>query len=265
MRAVDPEWGSHADPMATAPALSLVPRATAPMLPVRPVVFLPGLLCDQRLWRDQIDDLADIVAPFVADLTLDDDVSRMAARVLAVAPPRFALVGLSMGGYVALEIMRQAPERVERLALIDTSARADSAERAEERRRGMASLQRGRFVGITGPLLRQLIHESRVAGPVGDQLKAMAARVGGAAFLRQQKAILNRPDSRPDLSAITVPTMIAVGDDDRVTPPEHAIEMHERIAGSTLHMLGDCGHLPALERPEEISRLLRDWLTEAHH
>ena len=122
-----------------------------------PVVFLPGLLCDQSLWRRQIDALADCCAPFVADLTLDDSIAAMATRTLAAAPPSFSLVALSMGGYVALEIMRRAPERVRRLALIDTSARADTPERTEERLRGIRSLERGTFLGVSRPLLRKLI------------------------------------------------------------------------------------------------------------
>jgi pimeloyl-ACP methyl ester carboxylesterase len=225
-----------------------------------PVLFLPGLLCDATLWRAQVDDLADIAAPFVADLTLDDSVSAMAARTLAAAPPRFALAALSMGGYVAFEIMRQAPERVMRLALIATSAAPDDDARAAERRRGMASLRIGRFVGVTTRLLPQLIHPSRVESETGDAVRAMAERVGGEAFLRQQRAILTRPDSRPTLVGITVPTIVAVGDGDLLTPPAASQAIHEGIAGSTLHVFENCGHLPAMEMPEETSALLRGWL-----
>lgn len=228
-----------------------------------PVVFLPGLLCDQGLWRAQIDALADIAAPIVADLTLDDDIRAMAARALVAAPPRFALVALSMGGYVALEMMRQAPHRITRLALIDTSATPDAPIRAEQRRRGMASLQRGRFIGITSALLRQLIHADHVDGPVGDALRAMALRVGGAAFLRQQRAILNRPDPTATMARIRVPTLVAVGADDRITPPAHADHLHRQIAGSVLHRFPDCGHLPALECPDALNVVLRDWLDQA--
>jgi pimeloyl-ACP methyl ester carboxylesterase len=225
-----------------------------------PVLFLPGLLCDATLWRAQIDDLEGIAAPFVADLTLDDSVSAMAARTLAAAPPRFALAALSMGGYVAFEIMRQAPERVMRLALIATSAAPDDDARAAERRRGMASLRIGRFVGVTTRLLPQLIHPSRVESETGDAVRAMAGRVGGEAFLRQQQAILTRPDSRPTLAGITVPTIVAVGDGDLLTPPAASQAIHEGIAGSTLHVFENCGHLPAMELPEETSALLRGWL-----
>lgn len=227
-------------------------------------VFLPGLLCDQRLWRYQIDHLADRAAPMVADLTLDNSIEAMAIRTLAAAPPHFSLVGLSMGGYVALEIMRRAPSRVTRLALIDTSARSDTPERTEQRRAGLASLRRGRFVGITHKLLHGLLHERNVHGPVADELRSMALRVGGEAFMRQQEAIMNRPNALQTLDQIDVPTIIVVGDTDRVTPVEHSEEMQNHIASAQLHRLHKCGHMAALESPEETSSLLRGWLCLDH-
>lgn len=228
--------------------------------PLAPLVLLPGLLCDATLWRAEIEGLREIAAAFVPDLTLDETVEAMAARVLAVAPPLFALGALSMGGYVALEIMRQAPERVERLALFSTSASPDTPEHAAERRRAMDSLRLGRFVGVGQHLLPQLIHPSRLSDPVAETVRDMAERVGGTAFLRQQEAILSRPDSLPTLATITVPTLVAVGDSDVLTPPAESRLIHEGIAGSTLHMFETCGHLPALERPEETIALLRSWL-----
>lgn len=225
-----------------------------------PLVFLPGLLCDERLWRRQAEALGDIAAPMIADLSQDDSVAAMAARVLASAPERFALAGLSMGGYVAFEIMRQQPERVVRLALFDTSASPDSPQRAAFRRASIESLKTGRFMGVTKRMLPQLVHERHVEGPVGAEVQDMAQRMGGEVFVRQQTAILGRPDSRPTLSTIRVPTMIVVGADDVTTPLAQARIMHEGIGGSTLHVLPECGHLPPLEQPEETIRLLREWL-----
>ena len=225
-----------------------------------PLVFLPGLLCDGRLWRDQAAALADIAEPTIADLTLDDSVGAMAARALAGAPPRFALAALSMGGYLAFEMLRQVPGRVTRLALLDTSAAPDTAERAGQRRAAMESLRHGRFLGVTTRMLPQLVHARHVQGPVGDEVRAMARRVGGAAFLRQQRAILGRPDSRPLLPSIGIPTLVAVGDADVLTPVAEAEEIHRGIAGSVLHVFPECGHLPAMELPEETAELLRTWL-----
>lgn len=225
-----------------------------------PTLFLPGLLCDATLWRPVIDQLADRIAPNVADLTLDSSVTEMAARTLAAAPPRFALVALSMGGYVAFEILRQAPERVTRLALFSTSAGSDSAARVAQRQRGIDSLKTGRFVGVTSRLLPQLVHPQHIGDEVGETVKTMAKRVGGEAFIRQQQAIITRPDSHATLTGITVPTAMIVGADDVLTPPREAEAIHAAIAGSTLDILPDCGHLPALERPEDSAAILRQWL-----
>lgn len=241
-----------------------VPRSNraAKAIVVIPAVFLPGLLCDAALYRAQLEDLRDLVAPFVADLTLDDSIPAMARRTLAAAPPRFALIGLSMGGYVAFEMLRQAPERVTRLALFDTSAAPDDPERRAERRAGIASLALGQFRGVTDRLLPQLIHPSRLHDAVADTVKDMASRVGGTAYTRQQTAILERADSRATLAAIAVPTLVAVGDDDSLTPPAVAEAMQREIAGARLHRFADCGHLPTLERPGEASAVLREWLLE---
>ncbi|WOS62006.1 alpha/beta fold hydrolase [Sinorhizobium fredii] len=228
-----------------------------------PLLFLPGLLCDDRLWRDQAIALSDIADTQIADLTLDDSVEAMARRALARAPANFALVALSLGGYVAFEILRQASDRVSHLALFDTSAAPDDAERIAQRKAAISSLSIGRFSGVTTRLLPKLVHASHISGPVGDELKAMAARVGSAAFLRQQHAILGRPDSRPLLPTIQLPTLVAVGDSDVLTPPEEAMEIHLGITGSDYHVFHDCGHLPALEKPGETTAVLRRWLIQS--
>ena len=226
----------------------------------QPLLLLPGLLCDARLWRDQVAALGPLARPVVADLTLDDRVDAMAARALAAVEGRFALAGLSMGGYVALEIMRQAPERVTRLALFDTSARPDTPEQTR-RRRGLISLSRsGQFRGVTPRLLPQLIHPSRLDGPLAAEVMAMAERVGKEAFLRQQEAIMHRPVSRPDLARIAVPTLVGVGAEDALTPPELAAEMAALIPGARLRHFADSGHLPTMETPEAVTAAMAAWL-----
>ena len=227
----------------------------------REVLFLPGLLCDEMLWRDQVMSLADVAQMSVADLTQDRDMATMAQRALAAAPGRFTLVALSMGGYVAFEIMRQAPERVISLVLLSTSAGPDDASRRAQRRAAIEALKLGRFLGVTDRMLPQLIHRSRLGDPVAERVKAMVARVGADAFLRQQEAILDRQDSLPLLPRIDVPVLVGVGDSDTLTPPAEATRIHEGIAGSTLHVFRACGHLPPMERPDETNALLRTWLT----
>lgn len=227
-----------------------------------PLVLLPGLLCDERLWRDPAAALSDIAAPLVADLTCDTSVDAMAARVLAHALPRFALAAHSMGAYVAFALLRLAPERVARLALVAASATPDSPARAQQRRAAIASLAQGRFLGVGERLLAQMLHPDRMAGPLSDEVRAMTLRVGPEAFARQQQAILARPDARPGLAALHMPTLVVVGDADMITPPAESAQIARAVAGAHLATLRDCGHLPPMERPAELSALLRDWLCD---
>jgi len=225
-----------------------------------PLLLLPGLLCDARLWRDQATALAPLAKPVIADLTLDDRIETMAARAIAAIDGPFALAGLSMGGYVALEVMRQVPDRVTRLCLLDTGARADTDEQ-KRRRRGLISLSRsGQFRGVTPRLLPQLIHPRRLETPLAAEVMEMAERVGKEAFLRQQEAIMHRIDSRPYLSAIAVPTLVGVGSDDVLTVPELAAEMAALIPGARLRHFADAGHLPTMETPEAVNAAMAAWL-----
>jgi pimeloyl-ACP methyl ester carboxylesterase len=232
---------------------------------IEDVLFLPGLLCDARLWRDQAAGVAGVARPVVADLTLDDSVEGMARRAVAAMPGRFALCGLSMGGYVAMAVMRLAPERVTRLCLMDTSARADTPEQARRRLllMGQVRMAGSNFRGVTPRLLPSLLHADRLgdAELVGE-VTAMAERVGREAFLRQQTAILGRPDSLGELAAIHVPTLVAVGEGDQLTPPVRAEEIAARIAGARLDRIAGCGHLPPLEAPALVTALLRGWLAQ---
>lgn len=229
------------------------------------LLLLPGLLCDQRLWRDQVATLGATHRCVVADLTQDATLPAMAARALEAVPASapIALVGLSMGGYVAMEAMRQAPGRIVRLALMDTSARADTPEQAG-RRRGLLALSRsGQFRGVTPRLLPQLLHPDNLAGPLGEAVRDMAERVGRDAFARQQQAILARPDSRALLPGIAVPTLVAVGEADVLTPPDLAEEIASLIPGARLHRIPRTGHLPPMEEPEAVTALLHEWLDAA--
>jgi pimeloyl-ACP methyl ester carboxylesterase len=230
------------------------------MREAEPLLLLPGLLCDAGLWDYQMTALAPVARPIVGDVTRSDSISGLALDVLAAAPPSFALAGLSMGGYVALEILRVAPERVTRLALLDTQARPDTEE-ARARRRGLIDLaKRGEFKGVTPRLLPQLLHPDHRQGPIADHVIAMAGRVGLAAFIRQQTAIMGRIDSLPSLSRITVPTLVLCGAEDTLTPPSLAQEMADAIQGAELVIVPQSGHLTPLERPEAVNRALIEWL-----
>lgn len=230
-------------------------------MPDRHLVFLPGLLCDHALWAHQAEHLADSVTVMVGDLTRDDSIITMAERILDEAPDTFALAGLSMGGYVAQEIMRQEPERVEKLALIDTQARADSAEQVTTRTGLIKLATMGKFKGVTPRLLPNLVHHDRLDDPqVRDVVLEMAERVGQDAFVRQQTAIMGRKDGREDLRSIRVPTVVICGRQDVLTPPELHEEMAERVPGARLVIVEDSGHLAPLEQPHAVTAVLRYWL-----
>ena len=214
--------------------------------PSIPLVLLPAMGCDGQLWARQVVDLGDIAHPELGDLTVDDSLSAMAARVLAHAPPRFAVAGVSLGGYVALEMIRQAPDRIRRVALFGT--RATMATRARTvREQGLLAT-----APHADPTLTPI-----VSGPV----QAMAERVGAEVFERQQRVLLARPDLDAAIDAVRVPTLVAVGDRDRICMVEDAAALADRIPGAHFHVIRNCGHLSPMERSGEVTMLLRTWLT----
>jgi pimeloyl-ACP methyl ester carboxylesterase len=226
-----------------------------------PTVLVPGLLCSPRLYAEQLPALWRLGPVTVASHQHDESMTAIAARILAAAPPRFALVGLSMGGYLAFEIMRQASPRVMRLALLNTSARPDTAEQTRRRQDQVALTRAGQFADVVDALYQRWVRASRRDDLVLRQVvRQMADETGPEAFVRQQTAIMNRPDSRPGLGAIQCPTLVAAGADDTLTTPEHAGEIAAGIPGARLLVIPDCGHLSALEQPAAVTQALADWL-----
>jgi pimeloyl-ACP methyl ester carboxylesterase len=226
-----------------------------------PIVLLPGLNCSPRLYGPQLPALWRIGPVQVADHTRADTMNGIAASVLAAAPLQFHLVGLSMGGYIAFEILRQAPERVLKLALLDTSARADLPEQTERRRGFIKLAEDGRFDEINDILWPLLVHPSlQNCKALRTAVDAMAADTGPEAFARQQTAIAGRPDSRPDLPSIKSDTLVVVGEADQITPPQLAHEIANGISGARLEVVAECGHISTLERPHVMTRLLVEFL-----
>ncbi|HXQ83134.1 MAG TPA: alpha/beta fold hydrolase [Xanthobacteraceae bacterium] len=226
-----------------------------------PIVLVPGLNCSARLYAEQIPALWWFGPVTVADHTRDDSMTAIAARILAAAPPRFALVGLSMGGYIAMEMTRQAPQRVAKLALLDTGPRPETPEQTARRRPRIELAKAGHMTEVADVQFPLLVHPSRH----GDQAlrnltRYMAEETGSAAFLRQQRATISRPDSRPGLSAIAFPTLVLVGDSDQVAPPALSEEMAAAIPGARLVVIPDCGHLSTLERPQAVTQALVEWM-----
>lgn len=227
-----------------------------------PVVLVPGLLCTGDLFGPQIAWLGGTGrAAIVADHTRDETLAGIAARLLAAAPARFALAGLSMGGYVALEVMRQAPERVTRLALLDTSARADTPAQTERRHALIAQAEAGDFAGVKAALWPLFVRPERHAdAALKARVVAMMDATGAQAFVRQERAIMGRPDSRVGLAAIEIPALVLVGADDALTPPELSREIGEAIEWASVVVVPACGHLATLEDPETVNRAIAAWL-----
>ncbi|KQN30479.1 MULTISPECIES: alpha/beta fold hydrolase [unclassified Sphingomonas] len=210
-----------------------------------PLMLLPAMGCDGQLWARQIVDLGGLAQVEFGDLSQDDTLSAMAARVLADAPPRFAVAGVSLGGYVAMEMVRQAPERIERIALFGTRGSMDV---------------RPRTVAGQGMLATAPHADPHLSANVSGPAQAMADRVGPVVFERQQRALLARPDISEAIAAIHVPTLVAVGDRDRICTPDDALSLSLRIPGARFHLVRGCGHLAPMERPGEVTAVLRQWL-----
>jgi pimeloyl-ACP methyl ester carboxylesterase len=226
-----------------------------------PTILVPGLLCSPRLYAPQLPALWSFGPVTVADNRRDADMEAIARRILDQAPRRFALVGLSMGGYVAATITRLAPDRVDRLALLSTGARADTPEAGERRKKQIALAREGRFAETPDLLMPLFLHASRQNDAELRQIvRAMAEETGPEAFERQQNAIMSRPDARPFLPGFRCPTVVLVGDGDTLTPPELSREIAGLIPGSRLVTVPDCGHLSTLEKPEAVTKVLVDWM-----
>jgi pimeloyl-ACP methyl ester carboxylesterase len=228
-----------------------------------PIVLIPGLACTAELFAPQIPALWPHGSVTVASTLEGDGMAGMAAAILRDAPPRFTLGGLSMGGYIALEIMRQAPERVLKLALLDTAARSDTPEQSDLRRALVARVEGGELEAVLRQIAPNLLHpDHRNDLSLIETQVRMGLAVGPEGFARQQAAIIGRIDSRPSLSAIAVPTLVLVGDRDALTPPIRSEEMAAAIPGARLVVIPNCGHASSLEQPDAVNAALTEWLVD---
>jgi len=226
------------------------------------VFILPGLLEDADAFEAVIEGLKDVATCVVADLTRANTMAGLAKEALKQAPwEKFLLAGHSMGGYVALEVMRQAPQRVTGLALLNTNARPDTPESTENRRRLMALADRD-FESVSTTLLPRLMTKEHLEDPLlTGTIGQMALAVGKDSFKRQEEAIIGRIDSRPHLKDIRCPTLVIAAAEDQLMPVAVLKEMADAIPGARLEVVEDSGHMTTLEHPERIVELLRDWAT----
>jgi pimeloyl-ACP methyl ester carboxylesterase len=228
-----------------------------------PIVLVPGLACSARLYSDQIPALWPFGPVTVADHSRDESIAAIARSILAAAPPRFALLGLSMGGYIAFEIMRQAPERVAKLALLDTASTPETAKQTVTRETRIELAKSGRFGEALDLMFPLLVHRDRRGDAKLKRIvEMMGEETGADAFIRQQHAIMGRADSRPSLAAIRCPTLVMVGDADELTPPAAAQEIAAGISGARSVVIPQCGHLSTLERPDAVNVALVEWISD---
>ena len=226
-----------------------------------PILLVPGLLSSPRIFAPVLPALWRFGPVTVANHVRDDNMGAIARRILAEAPPRFALAGHSMGGYIAFEIMRQAPDRVAKLALINTQARSDTPEATERRRGMMARARAGQYHAMLDEFFPGLVHPSRHGDASLRQLiHDMGEDVTVDGFICQQTAIMARSDSRPSLAWIKCPTLVLTGDEDNTIPNSLSKEMADGIHGAKLVILQDCGHMPQPEQPEATTAALVEWL-----
>ena len=226
-----------------------------------PILLVPGLVSSPRIFAPVVPALWRYGPVTVANHIRDDNMGAIARRILAEAPPRFALAGHSMGGYIAFEIMRQAPDRVAKLALINTQARPDTPEATERRRGQMARAWSGQYHALLDELFPGFVHPSRRddAG-LRKLIHDMGDDVGEGGFVRQQAAVISRVDSRPALAWIRCPTLVLTGDEDNTIPNSLSKEMADGIHGAKLVILQNCGHMPQPEQPEATAAALVEWL-----
>ena len=228
-----------------------------------PLLLIAGLLDDATLWEHQTQHLGDLCRPIVVENARDATMRCMAQRALDTTAGEFAIAGMSMGGYAALEVMRLAPERVKGLALVNTSARADDEAKRRTRLIQMEQAKNGQFDALLETTVPLIVHERRrTDAALMEAIFAMARRTGAQTYIRQQEAIMSRVDARPDLANISCPTLVIVGREDIPTPPAMAEEMLAAIPAAKLGLIEQCGHYSPMERPHAVTALMRLWLNE---
>lgn len=226
-----------------------------------PILFVPGMMCDARVFGPQIEDLSRDYTIQVAQVTHGESIREMAAEAVHNAPPRFALCGLSMGGIVAMEILRRVPERVTRIALISTTPLPESPEQAAWREPQIVKAQSGNLTEA----LRAALSPDNLGPGEGRKralavLDEMAADIGGQAFVRQSRALQRRPDAQKVLRTTRAPALVLCGGHDKITPVKRHSFMAELIPYAELAVIEEAGHLPTLEAPEKVNLALRAWM-----
>jgi len=227
-----------------------------------PIVFLPAMMCDARVFAPQIAALSGHHAMMFAPLTNADNVREIATQVLAAAPMRFAAVGLAMGGIVAMEMARQAPDRITKLCLMDTNPLAETPVSAAAREPQIIGAKAGRLEEVMRVEMKpEFLAPGAGRRAVLDQVMEMALELGTSVFVRQSRAMQKRPDQQRTLRQLKIPTLVVCGEHDKLYPPKRHEFLAELIPDARLEVVADAGHLPVLERPRVVNEILLDWLS----
>lgn len=230
---------------------------------MKTIVMLPGMMCDERLFAPQIAHLEGRYHIKTMSIHEHANMTDLAKNVLAQSPDEFALLGLSMGGILAMEFMYQAPERITHLALLDTNPRAELD--VVKLRRG-PQIERVKNGGLSQIMRDEMKPNYLVDSPnkldILNLCMVMAEDLGKQAFINQSIALRDRPDYQNVLKGVDIPTLIMCGREDVLCPIERHVLMHELISGSVLHIVDNAGHLPTLEQPEIVNKALDKWLNE---
>ena len=228
---------------------------------MRPLVMIPGMMCDERIFAPQIEALLAEVSVHIADISKHDNISDLAADVLSHAPPKFSLAGHSMGGIVAMEICSQAPERVEKLVLIDTNPKSELEEVKAKREPQISDALSGKLINV----IRDEMKPNYLASNENQDIilnvcMEMALSLGPKVFINQSRALQGRSDQQNNLKVLDMPVLIMCGSEDKLCSIEKHELMHNMISNSKLEVIKNAGHLPTLEQPAKTTEVVKTWL-----
>ena len=226
-----------------------------------PLVMIPGMMCDDRIFAPQIEELVPKRSVHVADISKHDNISDLAADVLSHAPPKFCLVGHSMGGIVAMEICAQDPKRIEKLVLIDTNPLAELEEVKLKREPQISDALSGKLINVIRDEMKpNYLASSENQDIILNICLEMALSLGPKVFINQSRALQTRADQQSNIQSINIPVLIMCGSEDKLCTVERHEMMHNMISNSELKIINNAGHMPTLEQPSETTEVLKEWL-----
>ena len=226
-----------------------------------PLVMIPGMMCDERIFAPQIEELASKRSVHIADISKHDNISDLAADVLSHAPPKFCLIGHSMGGIVAMEICAQDPKRIEKLVLIDTNPLAELEEVKLKREPQISDALTGKLINVIRDEMKpNYLASSENQDIILNICLEMALSLGPKVFINQSRALQTRADQQSNIQSINIPVLIMCGSEDKLCTVERHEMMHNMISNSELKIINNAGHMPTLEQPSETTEVLKEWL-----